>query len=199
MTAAPHAEPFDEIELSARLASGDEHAFALLAGRYSAVVFRFTRRMLGSAEDAEDATQEAFMELYKNRARLKPGVSPLPYLYTVARRKAINKLRWRAVRSLVSPMTEADENRLEASGECPRRSLDEQRAEAALQRALNGLKPDKRAVVILRFFEERTYAEIAAIMNKPEGAVKSLAFRAERELRDRLPDDWMYLTTGDTP
>lgn len=67
--------------------------------------------------------------------------------------------------------------------------------EETVNRVLAGLKPEKREVVILRFFEERSYAEIARILGKPEGTVKTIAFRAERELRERMrrltgADEW---------
>ena len=58
-----------------------------------------------------------------------------------------------------------------------------------MEAALARLKPEKRAVLILRFFEEMNYNEIAEIMSRPVATVRSLAFRAERELRRRLQQE----------
>lgn len=157
----------------------------------STPVYRFLYRMVGSAEDARDLTQEVFYQAYRNRAAIKRDISPLPYLFTIARRKAISLLRWRTVRRMVNPLTEAHEASVPSEHGDPRQAAGEARLEQALQKALNGLKPDKRAVIALRYFEDRSYSEIAAIMKKPEGTVKTLAFRAERELRSRLDGfDW---------
>lgn len=188
MTAAPTLKN-SESDCLQRLAQGDNRAFAELVGQYSAPVFRFLFRMLGSRHDAEDLTQDVFYEVHRNRANIRREVSPLPYLFTIARRKAISKFRWRSVRRLLNPLTAQDEATIAGPGATPRESACAGAIEQALQRALNGLKPDKRAVIILRYFEERTYKDIAEIMNKPEGTVKTLAFRAERELRDRLNAD----------
>ncbi|MDP8242621.1 MAG: RNA polymerase sigma factor [Candidatus Hinthialibacter antarcticus] len=194
MTAAP-VQNHIESDCLERLAQGDDHAFAELVKLYSTPVYRFLFRMLGSQQDAEDLTQDVFYEIHRNRAKIRRDVGPLPYLFTIARRKAISKFRWRTVRKVLNPLSPQGEQMIAGTEATPRDNACAKGIDQAVQRALGGLKPDKRAVIILRYFEERTYKDIADIMNKPEGTVKTLAFRAERELRDRLNahdiQDWL--------
>jgi RNA polymerase sigma-70 factor (ECF subfamily) len=176
----------EERELVCRMAKGDEHAYAQLVTRYSPPTYRFLYRMLGSMEDAEDVTQDTFFELHKNREKLRTDVDILPYLFTIARRKAITLLRWKTVRRKLSPLGEEHENTVASSAILPRDQFHDRKVEELVNQAIGKLKPAKRAVVILRFFEGLSYQDIAHVMNKPEGTVKSLAFRAEKELRRRL-------------
>ncbi|MBZ0257668.1 RNA polymerase sigma factor [bacterium] len=194
MTAAP-VQTHIENDCLQRLAQGDDRAFAELVEAYSTPVYRFLYRMLGSQEDAEDITQDVFYEVHRNRAKIRAGSNPLPYMFTIAKRKAISKYRWRSVRKMLNPFSDQDEQQIAGSGATPRDVASAKKIDQAVQRALGGLKPEKRAVIILRYFEERTYKDIAEIMEKPEGTVKTLAFRAERELRERLNahnvQDWL--------
>jgi len=76
----------EEQEILLRTSQGDDSAFAVLTEQYSGRVYGFLKRMVYSAEDAEDLTQETFCEAHKNRRNLRTDVSPLPYLFTIARR-----------------------------------------------------------------------------------------------------------------
>lgn len=186
MTVADACTPAIGQETVEQIRQGDEHAFARLVSEYMPAVYRYLFRMLGSQEDAEDLTQDTFYELHKGRERLQLTADIAPYLFTIARRKAISRFRWRTVRRVLTPLNEVHENTLPGSDDGPRQHLDQDRQEKAVLHALQGLKEEKRTVIVLRFFEELTYTEIAAVLGKPEGTVKSLAFRAERELRQRL-------------
>src|SRR5690606_10151216 len=90
-------------QLIQQTAAGDERAYGLLVQQFSAPVYRFLYRMLNQSEDAQDLTQDTFYELYRNRAKLRADVHILPYLFTIAQRKAISLLRWRRVRQMVLP------------------------------------------------------------------------------------------------
>lgn len=180
------ATPVKTAPLTEQIRAGDEHAYAGLVQEYMPMVYRFLLRMLHSHEDAEDLTQETFYEVYNRRSTLRAGAEITPYLFTIARRKAISRYRWRTVRKVLTPLNPVHEETLPGDADCPRQQTEKNHREAAVMKALQGLKEEKRTVVILRFFEELTYAQIAEVLNKPEGTVKSIAFRAERELRERL-------------
>lgn len=182
-----YSEPeVDEHELIRRVSAGDEQAFAIFVSRFSSMVFRFLKRMVFTEEDAEDLTQETFCSIYKHRSSLNPNKDIRPYLFTAAKRKAISLIRWRSVRSMVTPLTSIHEEILESKQVSAFESIRHQQQERAVNQALRSIHPTKRAVLILRFFEGLTYPEISQIMNKPEGTIKSIAFRAEKELRAKL-------------
>lgn len=174
-------------DLIHRVAAGDEQAFARFVSLYTAPVYRFLRRMVNSTEDAEDLTQETFYAVYKHRYTLRPDAEVLPYLYTIARRKAVSLFRWRSVRQVLMPLSGSHVN-LPADMESPVHALQQNREEEAVNRALAALPSTQRAAMILRFFEGLTYPEIAEVLQKPEGTVKSLVFRGEQELRRGLSD-----------
>ncbi len=176
----------EERELVRQTVEGCEHAYAQLVTRFSPPTYRFLYRMLGNAEDAEDLTQDTFYELHRNRANLRIDTDLLPYLFTIARRKAISLLRWRKVRWVLSPLETKHEQTVASPNGVPRDQTHEQKIEELVHRAIGTLNPEKRAVLVLRFFEGLPYQDIASVMNKPEGTVKSLAFRAEQEMRKKL-------------
>ncbi len=176
----------DDRSLNVRIAQGDERAFAQLVSRYSVPVYRFLTRMLGSSEDAEDLTQETFYAVFKNHQKLRDDVDIHPYLFTIARRKAISHIRWRRVRRIVRPLSLEQESSVIGFDRSPVETIEQRQKETLVQDSLNRLHPDKRAAVILRYFEGCSYAEIARILNKPEGTVKSLVFRGEEDLRTRI-------------
>jgi len=187
-TLKPEKPVDDEMEMVKRTAEGDEHAFACLVSRHTTAVYRFLRRLLNHDGDAEDLTQETFLQLYKHRRKLRKNASVLPYLYTIARNKAISKIRWRQVRQILSPLTEVHENMVFNQEGSPRCNLDEANIEQRLNQALEKLNSKYRTVIILRFFEGLSFGQIAEIMNKPEGTIKTWGYRAEQELRNQLSD-----------
>ncbi len=175
-----------DLALAEAVAQGGDRAFTILVSRFTQPLFAFLYRMLSSREDAEDLTQEVFYEVHKRRSGLRPDRDPKPYLFTIARRKAITKLRWRGVRRILKPLSGVEEETLPDSSPDPRQQTNASQNETIVNRALSGLKPDKRAAVILRYFEGMAYREIAQIMDKPEGSVKSLVYRGLEDLRGRL-------------
>ena len=164
----------------------NEHAFSVIVSRFSEPVFRFLYRMLGSREDAEDLTQETFYALHRNQEKLREGADVTPYLFTIAHRKAISMIRWRMVRRCLLPLSTEHEHVIPSDAESPRGTMNGTQIERIVNQAVSELKPDNRAVLILRFFENLSYKDIARITKKPEGTVKSLLFRAEWELRKKL-------------
>lgn len=180
-------------EITTRLISGDETAFTGVVQQLSEPVYRFVYRMLGNAEDAEDITQDTFYELHKNIKKIRPNADIRPYVYTIARRKAISLIRWRKVRWIVSPMTSENSEMIASGTPLPNHHCEAQELETTVQKTLSYLKPSARAAIILRFFEDLSFQEIAQVMNKPESTVKTLIFRGEMELRRRLNgfvQDW---------
>lgn len=176
-----------------KLIAGDESTFAGIVQELTEPIYRFLYRMLGNAEDAEDLTQDTFYEFHKTRHKVRPDADVRPYVYTIAKRKAISLIRWRKVRRILSPLT-AENSEIIASGSPrPDHLYHDLKLEEAVQNKLNCLKPDARAAIILRFFEDLSFQEIAQVMDKPESTVKSMIYRGELELRKRLDgiiEDW---------
>ena len=184
----------DETRLAARMAAGDEEAFATLFRRYQGPVYRFVRQMGGSAETAEDVTQEVFIALMKGGRRFDAERGSLKvYLYGIARNLLLRQIR----KQISRPEVELD--RLPESGPAAAAAPDAlahlERAEAlaSLRRAIMSLPAHYREVIVLCDLHELRYEDAALIVNCPLGTIRSRLSRARRVLARR------YVVKDDTP
>lgn len=176
-------DPTDD-ELVHRCTRGDERALELLHSRHAPGLLRFLERLLHDAARAEDVCQEAFLRIWR-RAELFDAArgSFTAWLYRAAANLAYNRLALRSSSEselsalLVLPAADV-ESPSEGAIEGERRRL--------LHAALAALSPRDRAILTLRHIEERPVAEVAAILEIPEGTVKSRAHYAIHRLRAAL-------------
>jgi RNA polymerase sigma factor (sigma-70 family) len=183
--AGPAARATDESRLLVAARDGDPSAFEALVRRHQRALFNFCVRMLGQPDDAADVAQEAFVQLYQHLGRLDAGEPLAPWLYRVARNRCIDHIRRRRTVGWPDPAEGAD---AEPADEQP---LPDELAERAdLQRlltaAIAGLPPVYAEVVALRYAADRSFAEIAAILDCDEGAARVRFHRAKALLRQRL-------------
>ncbi|HEV7566382.1 MAG TPA: sigma-70 family RNA polymerase sigma factor [Microbacteriaceae bacterium] len=164
----------------------DEQAAEVWRRQYEAI-FRFVSRRASSRQEAEDLTQEVFEDAVAAlaAARIDATSPPLAWLYTVARRRLIDRLRARAL-----PLMALDEDALlVADTDKPYGPT----LVAAILDALDQLNDEQRAVVVMKLFEGRSFVEIAAMVGASEEACRmrlsrGLArVRAELELRGVNP------------
>lgn len=167
------------------IADGSPTAVDAFLKRYSGAVWGLARRFCNSAEDAEDATQEIFVEVWRSAERYDPEAgSELTFLMTIARRRLIDRTRRQGRRpapaSLEDPGTipAPEENRAEVEDEVQR-----------AQQALTQLKPEQQQVLSLALGQGRTHQEIATAIGIPLGTVKSHARRGLIRLREMLGAD----------
>jgi RNA polymerase sigma-70 factor (ECF subfamily) len=176
----------DEAMLAARMALGDEQAFVTLFRRYQGPVYRFVRQMGGSADTAEDVTQEVFIALMESSGRFDAERGSLKvYLYGIAR----NILRRRIRKQTTHPEVELDQllETAPAAATAPDALADLERAEtlASLRRAIVSLPPHYREVIVLCELHELRYEDAALIVNCPLGTIRSRLSRARRVLASR--------------
>ncbi|QDV83768.1 ECF RNA polymerase sigma factor SigW [Stieleria magnilauensis] len=156
---------------------GDHDAMGRLYERCSGRVYALMVRMVGR-QDADDAMQLAFMQIFRKLDRFSGGSSLETWIYRVATNEALQFLR-RRKRDNVDTLSLEPESKVTQSG---LRLEDAEMLEAGLAK----LEPELRAVLTLKEVQELSYAEIAEIMDIPEGTVGSRLNRARRELRDEL-------------
>jgi RNA polymerase sigma-70 factor (ECF subfamily) len=165
--------------------AGDQDAFAELVYTYQDAVFNLCYRMLYERTEAEDAAQEAFLRAYLNLQRYDPSRSFKTWLLTIASNHCIDRLRRRRLKwlSLEDPLPNmslsADEPEPEDVTILNERSR-------AVQELLSQLAPDYRAAVVLRYWYDYSYTEIADILDTTESAIKSRLFRARQILADKI-------------
>jgi RNA polymerase sigma factor (sigma-70 family) len=154
--------------------AGSEAAFEVLYRRHHRGVLSFCRHMLGSAEEAEDAVQHAFLAAYRDLQGSAKGINLRPWLYAIARNRCLTVLRARRER----PSAEAAEPATEhLSHEVERR--DDLRA---MLGDLAELPADQRAAVLLTELGDLSHDEIAAVLGCRREKVKALVFQARSSL-----------------
>lgn len=184
---APEADP--DAELVARWRAGDARAFEELVKRHERRVFRFLVRMLGDVRDAEDVTQDAFLNLHRHGHRFRGEARFSTFLYRIAANAALNRRRTlgryrRRIEELLGrhesgmddPVAPRDPESAVAGSEIDRQ----------VQRALLSLPESLRLPVVLCDIEGLGYREIAQTLGLREGTVKSRIHRGRLALRDRL-------------
>lgn len=165
---------------------GDQYAFSELVTTFQNAVYNLAYRMLGERTEAEDAAQEAFMRAYTNMHRYDPSRSFKTWLLSITSNHCIDRLRRRRLTwlSLDDPLP----NSFNLSSDEPQPEevmIHGERSEM-IQTLLEGLNSDYRAAVILRYWYDYSYAEIADILDTSESAIKSRLFRARQALSEKF-------------
>lgn len=177
------AEAAPELPLLTRIASGDESAVRACMERFGGLVWSLARRMTSTHDEAEDAVQDIFVDVWRSAARYDPKIaSETAFVATIARRRLIDRRR----RAQRRPEAELLPDSL-ASGESP---VDEQLAlgdEAELARVeLEKLKPEQQRVLRLSIWDGLSHSEIAEHTGLPLGTVKTHARRGLMQIRDAI-------------
>lgn len=187
--AAPSSLTEDEVALSRALVSGDERAFDILMERESTRVFRACYRVLGRIDEAEEATQEAFVLAYRALGTFRGDGHPAAWLMRIATREAWRRSAARSRRqSLSMPLDDGvlsiPSQRLDPSDEVMR-AQDQERVRMAVSR----LPEPYREVITLRYFGDLSLAEIGVATRRPLGTVKAQVHRGLDRLRALIEED----------
>lgn len=154
---------------------GSNVAFSELFARYREPIYGYFRRRLADAARAEELAQETFLAVLRAVTRYEPRALFRTYLYGIALLQLAAERRKSARREASLDLATADPP---AAGDTE--------AEVAVRQALEKLAADEREVLMLREYEELSYAEIAALQRVPINTVRSRLFRARLALRELL-------------
>lgn len=172
----------DERELVER-AKRDPEAFGLLYERYVAQIYRYLYYRTGNPQDAEDLTARTFYRALEHLPRYQERGLPFSaWLYRIAHNIVVNWQRDRrrhpvvALDCVVTHIAEGN----------PPEVLEEEEEQERLRQAFRALAPDRQELLILKFVEGMSNAQIGAIMGRSEGAIKSLYHRTLLELKKNL-------------
>lgn len=166
--------------------AGDPQAFGELVQRYERDVFNLTYRMLNERREAEDAAQEAFLRAYSNLDRYDQSRSFKTWLLSIASNHCIDRLRRRRLTwlSLEEPLPPHPALTSDIPG--PEEATLTNERNVLVQDLLEELSPDYRLAVVLRYWYDLSYAEIAEMLDTTESAIKSRLFRARQALANQL-------------
>ncbi|MEO0530817.1 MAG: sigma-70 family RNA polymerase sigma factor [Planctomycetota bacterium] len=171
-----------------RALSGDSTAYGELVGLYQDRLRGSLMRLTGSAEEAEDVAQEAFVQAYLKLSSFQRSSRFYTWIYRIAFNQAISKNRKKRPRVSLTAVQDAGgpEPVAEALGPLEP-TLQGERSEL-LHAAIAELEDDHRQVIVLREFEDMDYQQIADLIGAPIGTVRSRLFRARSQLRERLAE-----------
>lgn len=155
-----------------RARMGDREAFRLVVEAAQRLAYNIAYRITWNAGDAEDATQEIFLRLYRNFDRYDPAQPFLPWFRRLATNCALN---WKEKRR---PTVEL--------GEVAIRDEAPKDASERLRQAIKELPPEYQACLTLKYLEDLGVAEIAEALKVPVGTVKTWLFRARDQLTQKL-------------
>ena len=162
---------------------GERAAYAVLVDRYKDRVFNLAYRMTGRFSDADDLTQEAFIRAYVNLGRFDTEKSFFTWLYTISLNTVRNHLKKRN-RDFIDNAVELAEH--VAAGADPEGDMNERQLQELLQECLLRLPLDTREAVILRFYQDLSFEETAAVLGISLSAAKMRVYRGLEKLREGL-------------
>lgn len=172
------------------VSQGDNRAFRTIVEKYQTEIFNFFVRSTGNTEDAEDLTQQLFLNLFRSARRYRPKALFKTYIYRIASNMAVSFARKRKTRSGGVSLDQIIEEGYEPHGSVteygPVVTLEHRELQRVYAEALLRLSPDYRTALELKVGKGFSYKEIAQIMGKSVSAVESILFRARERLAEEL-------------
>lgn len=167
-----------------RAAEGDTEAFGVLYDRYVARIYNYIYYRTGNQHDAEDLTSRVFTRAMRHISNYQDrGVPFSAWLYRIAHNLVAN---WHRDNSRRQEVALDDTYRTGSDGELPESVLMRTEEEDTLLTIIHHLPEDRQQLLILKFVEHLSNAEIGRIMGRTEGAIKSLYHRTLLSLRDEI-------------
>ncbi len=160
--------------------NGDPQAFSMLVDMYAKPVFNLCYRMLGNAQDAEDAAQESFLRAYRSLNRYDPDRKLITWLLSIAAHYCIDQQR-----KMKGPLLSFEETTpmdLAERGAGPEKTLMLRETSDEVQHLLAKISPRDRAAIVLYYWYDLSYQEIASQLKLSESALKTRLHRARRSL-----------------
>ncbi len=183
MTIAPnHSGPPDG-DLVREALRGNAHAFETLVSRHHQSVYRFLYHFMGNAADAEDITQETFLNIHRKLKSHNPAQSFTAWMITIARNLAISHHRRRTPSPLDPALLAAA---IKGVTPTPESELLAKEAGEEVHAALQRLPEEIREVLIMRYLMDIPLQQVAEMLNIPEGTAKSRLFKARNVLREQM-------------
>lgn len=187
----PNADEQDR-ESMARLAAGQDSALDDLMARHAERLYHYLLRVLQNESEASDLAEEAFVRVYQNRLRFQTQRKFSTWLYAIATNLARDLKRHHSRHPNVSLEAEHAESSqtfrdsLPDPGSSPSESIEQSERATIVRAAIAALPEDLRVPLILAEYEEKSHAEIGAILDCTAKAVEMRLYRARQELRLRL-------------
>jgi RNA polymerase sigma-70 factor, ECF subfamily len=179
--------------LLAGIVKGDEQAFSQLYDHSSTLLYTLAFRILGNQQEADELLQDVYLEVWRKVARYDVGRgTPIAWLITLTRSRAIDRVRARTVRgrNATMPLDDVVASRVADLGPSPYETQADQELRIAVGTAITGLPAAQQQAIELAYYEGLSHNEIAARLNQPLGTVKTRIKLGMSKLRESLRRCW---------
>ena len=179
-------------DLMARIAEGDEYAFEVLVGRHQPSVLNLIYRFIGDRAGAQDLAQEVFIKVWQAARDYEPKAKFTTWLYRITVNLCLNELkssrrkRWFSIHRFDEDSEKTMDEILPDDAPSAEDLLLAKERSRQISEALQSLPANQRMALILKRYDDLSYAEIAQIMGCSVSAVESLLVRAKRTLQEKL-------------
>lgn len=192
-----------DVQVVAQALTGHQNAAREIVRRYQRPVFNLIVRMVQDAGTAEDLAQEAFTKVFRSLRTFDVRLRFAAWILKIAHNTTLDYLRRHRPHLVPLDAPVAGDDRTLADrlpdplAVSPERAAERRQLSAALDAAVDRLRPEYRRVVVLRYQEDLDYSDIAEVMGVPLGTVKTFLHRARQALADELrKDGWAPNTAG---
>ena len=180
----------ESVKIAEALA-GDQKAYEFLVSKHRAAIFHIINRIVRNEDAANDLVQETFMKAFSSLPSYRSEYRFSTWLYKIAANSSIDFLRKRRIQalSLDRPMeTEDGQVEIEVADYSfhPEKDLERKEKRFTIEEAIDSLPVKYREVIIYRHKDDKSYEEIADLLNIPVGTVKARIFRARELLKKKL-------------
>jgi RNA polymerase sigma-70 factor (ECF subfamily) len=180
----PQKEPLTDENAVKLAVNGDADAFSYIYEKNVTRIYNYIYYRIGSEDDAEDLTARVFHRAFGHIEKYQEkGVPFTAWLYRIAHNLTANWYRDTQRRKEISLEDQLD---LPHQGEPPERQVERTQEKEILMKAIRRLPPDRQQLILLKYLEDLTNGEIAVIMGRTEGAIKSLYHRSLISLREEI-------------
>jgi RNA polymerase sigma-70 factor, ECF subfamily len=188
-TPSSHATSIIDPTLLARVVKGDQQAFSQLYDYSSTLLFTLAVRMLGNREEAAELLQDVYLEVWRKVSRYDVGRgTPIAWLITLTKSRAIDRLRARASRGYraTDSLEGGTATQVADPAPSPLETQADQELRTAIGAAVAGLPQSQQQAIELAYYEGLSHTEIATRLNQPLGTVKTRIKLGMSKLRESL-------------
>jgi RNA polymerase sigma-70 factor (ECF subfamily) len=184
-------EPSSE-DLMARIAKGDNDAFEILVNRHQTSVLNLIYRFIGDRTQAKDLAQEVFLKVWQSAKSYKPKAKFTTWIYRITANLCFNELKSSRRKKWLQFLRSDADHEVQTEEDFPDRSPSPEELLLVKERslqitdALQSLPDNQRMALVLKKYDDLSYAEIAQIIGCSVSAVESLLVRAKRTLQEKL-------------
>ncbi len=178
----------DDLKLIQNFKAGDEQAFNQLVIRYQEKVYWVVRRMIPDHDDADDITQNVFIKAYQSLHAFKGDSGFYTWIYRIAINLSLNEIRRKKIRKIFS-IDDESAVQLQSGDDHPLEQIEQKERTALIRKAIDRLPEKQKKVFVLRYFEELSYEEIAAILKTSVGGLKANYFHAVKKIGEMIKNE----------